>query len=124
MTLRRVSDQARAEGTRALQRALDSVRGQGFQRPVAARDRREIAPRSAEETAAPDEWTKALNRIADTMERVSAQLDSYQQDHAEQFDAIEFLLREMVIGGSLPAVARSSVRGGVIDPDAVDDIRA
>ena len=67
------------------------------------------------------ELAKALDRIADSIERVAAQLDSYHQERAEHLDAIEFLLREMVIS-TVPATApRSIVLGGVIDPDELDD---
>jgi hypothetical protein len=124
MMLRRVSDQARSEGVRALHRALDGVRGHAFQRSVPERARREIAPAITDDHAPADEMTKALNRIADTIERVSVQLEAHQQERAEHFDAIEFLMREMVIGTAMPSLARPTVRGGVIDPPAVDDLRA
>jgi hypothetical protein len=122
--LRRVSDQARVEGKRALLRAIDGVRGHGAQRPVGNRARNPIEPSAAVENDAPDETTKALNRIADTIERMSVQLDAYQQERAEHFDAIEFLLRETIIGTALPSAARPSVRGGVVDPEAIEHIRA
>jgi hypothetical protein len=124
MRLRRVSDQARVEGKRALHRALDGVRGHGAQRPVSRRARNEIEPIVAENSDAPDEATKALNRIADTIERVSVQLDAHQQERAEHFDAIEFLLREVVIGTALPSMSRPSVNAGVVDADAIEHIRA
>ncbi|HTD50804.1 MAG TPA: hypothetical protein VK771_09400 [Acidimicrobiia bacterium] len=67
------------------------------------------------------ELAKALDRIADSIERVAAQLDSYHHERAEHLDAIEFLLREMVIS-TVPATApRSVVLGGVVDPDELDD---
>ena len=63
------------------------------------------------------EFIKGLDRIADSIERVAAQLDSYHQERAEHLDAIEFLLREMVIG-TIPASAnRPIVLGGVIESD-------
>jgi hypothetical protein len=129
MMLRRVSDQARAEGSRALQRALDGVRGHTLQRPAVRRARTQDAPVADEEDpvpdeAMPDEATKALNRIADTIDRIAVQLDAHQQERAEQFDAIEFLMREMVIGTALPTAARPSTLGGVIETDAANDLRA
>ena len=99
------------------------MRGHSLQRPVVERPRRAPAPNLAREEDVPDESTKALNRIADTIERVAVQLDSYQQDRVEHFEAIEFLLREMVLGTALPSAARSAVIGGVIDADAVEHIR-
>jgi hypothetical protein len=66
------------------------------------------------------EFMKGLDRIADSIERVAAQLDSYHQERAEHLDAIEFLLREMVIG-TVPATAtRPIVLGGVIDGETAD----
>lgn len=64
------------------------------------------------------ELLKSLDRIADSIERLGAQLDSYHQERAEHLDAIEFLLREMVIGTVPPSANRPIVLGGVIDPDA------
>jgi hypothetical protein len=64
------------------------------------------------------ELRKGLERIADSIERVAAQLDSYHQERAEHLDAIEFLLRELLIG-SVPAPAnRPIVLGGVVSGDA------
>jgi len=68
------------------------------------------------------EVAKALDRIADSIERVAAQLDSYHHERAEHLDAIEFLLREMVIS-TVPATApRSVVLGGVVDPVELDEL--
>jgi hypothetical protein len=58
---------------------------------------------------------KGLDRIVDSIERVAAQLDSYHQERAEHLDAIEFLLREMLIGTVPAAASRPIVLGGVID---------
>lgn len=66
------------------------------------------------------ELLKGLDRIVDSIERVAAQLDSYHQERAEHLDAIEFLLREMVISMIPPTTARPVVLGGVIDPEAID----
>ncbi len=124
MMLRRVSDQARVEGMRALQRALDGVRGHPAERPTSKRSRAEIDLRADERDVAPDETMKALTRIADTIDRLGVQLESHHQERAEHFDAIEFLLREVVIGTALPAMARPSVRGGVVDADGAVDSAA
>lgn len=61
------------------------------------------------------ELTKALDRIADSIERVSAQLDSYHLERAEHLNAIEFLLREMVISSVPVTGSRSIVFGGVVE---------
>ena len=65
------------------------------------------------------ELLKGLDRIADSIERVAAQLDSYHQERAEHLDAIEFLLREMVIGTVPASATRPIVLGGVIDTDTI-----
>src|SRR5205085_8642277 len=85
------------------------------------RDRRdtglgaEIATRESEPPAYEDDLIKGLDRIAESIERVAAQLDSYHHERAEHLDAIEFLLREVVIGTVPPSATRPIVLGGVID---------
>jgi hypothetical protein len=68
---------------------------------------------------------KSLDRIADSIERIGAQLDSYHSERAEHLDAIEFLLREMVISSVPVTGSRSIVFGGVVESgerEADDDI--
>jgi len=100
-----------------------------WRRAELARDSNEIVNKLivgeehlSEPLPGPDfELAKALDRIADSIERVAAQLDSYHLERAEHLDAIEFLLREMVIS-TVPATApRSIVLGGVIEPVELDD---
>jgi hypothetical protein len=129
--LRRLSERARLEGMVALRKALDGVR-QGQHAALAAGDgivrasltdrrttvrsnrwlRAEAERHNARED---DDLIKGLDRIAESIERVAAQLDSYHHERAEHFDAIEFLLRELVIGTVPPSAARPIVLGGVID---------
>ena len=66
------------------------------------------------------EVIKGLDRIADSIERVAAQLDSYHHERAEHLDAIEFLLREMLIGTAPPSATRPIVLGGVIDRETIE----
>jgi len=63
-------------------------------------------------------FLNALDRIADSIERVAAQLDSYHQERAEHLDAIEFLLREMLIGTVPASAVRPTVLGGVVETEA------
>ena len=81
-----------------------------------------MARRSAEDSAQnwDAELIKGLERIADSIERVAVQLDSYHNERAEHLDAIEFLLREMVMGTVASSTNRPIVLGGVIDPDELD----
>jgi hypothetical protein len=67
-----------------------------------------------------DELLEGLDRVADAIERVAAQLDSYHQERAEHLDAIEFLLREIVMGTVSAPGNRSTVLGGVIDGRTLD----
>jgi len=131
--MRRLSDRARLEGMLALRKALDTVRrGQPkppqlsvapepdstwWQQPDDAIDVATLA-------ALPDlpldttdgGFARALDRIADSVERIAAQLDSYHVERAQHLDAIEFLLREMVIGTVQPTGASAVVLGGVVAP--------
>jgi hypothetical protein len=151
--MRRLSDRARLEGMLALRKALEGVRrGQLAARNAsdgigraALRERRiedsswsrrsqfdpiDEPELAVEQDARPlvggdPELTKALDRIADSIERVSAQLDSYHLERAEHLDAIEFLLREMVISSVPVTGSRSIVFGGVVESgerEADDDI--
>jgi hypothetical protein len=131
--MRRISERARLEGMLALRKALDGVRrGQSAAPPVErgappADDVDVVTPHGAStrlDRPIPEreaELLKGLDRIADSIERVAGQLDSYHQERAEHLDAIEFLLREMVIGtiplsSPVPA-SRPTVLGGVIDTE-------
>jgi len=114
----------------ALRKALDGVRrGQN-----AARARTDEEPPDTGRTASPDdhlrlvtddpapvrldrdtELMQGLDRIVESIERIAAQIDSYHQERAEHLDAIEFLLREMVIGTVPSTASRPIVLGGVVD---------
>jgi hypothetical protein len=140
--MRRLSDRARLEGMLALRKALETVRRSPAKPPLAIApepddgkwwqptEAMHDAPRVL--AALPDSplgakgigMAAALDRIADSIERLAAQLDSYHVERAQHLDAIEFLLREMVIG-TVPATGASAVvLGGVIDSGdpAVDEI--
>jgi hypothetical protein len=119
--MRRLSERARLEGMLALRKALDGVRRPQFAGPAPDFERAVIPDVPAPALADRDvELMKGLDRIADSIERVSAQLDSYHQERAEHLDAIEFLLRELVIA-SVPSPAnRPVVLGGVIER-AIED---
>ena len=155
MMLRRLSDRARVEGMRTLQRVLDNLRGYSGRHagdlylvrepplergetsePISSRiteaERIDAMAEHPAGGASADEsmpihvidgdveQTKALHRIADSIERLGAQIDSYHHERAQHLDAIEFLLREMVIGTVAPSGTPAIVLGGVIDPDALD----
>jgi hypothetical protein len=144
--MRRLSDRARLEGMLALRKALDTVRRvqPGPPQLAIAPDPDDDAPwwrsnetpleaaTAAQRTLAalPDAplgakgigLAAALDRIADSVDRLAVQLDSYHVERAQHLDAIEFLLREMVIGTVQPTAASAVVLGGVVDPGiAADD---
>jgi len=127
--MRRLSERARLEGMLALRKAVDGVRrGQSaapVSQPVPTPEiEREVdvdlvASESFAEHDRDAELLKGLDRIADSIERVAAQLDSYHQERAEHLDAIEFLLREMLIGSVPSPATRPIVLGGVIERDEI-----
>jgi hypothetical protein len=138
--IRRLSERARLEGKLALRHALDGVRGrrsepvvaeQAWWQPVDAPPDDNIAPFLAAETepfllppAPAITLTAALERIAESIDGLAAQLDAYHVERAQHLDAIEFLLRELVIGSIQPTAAPPLVLGGVVEPPALgeDDI--
>lgn len=138
--IRRLSERARLEGKLALRKALDGVRGrssepvsteQAWWQPVDAPPDDDIAPllgAVAEPFLLPPApattLTAALERIAESIDGLAAQLDAYHVERAQHLDAIEFLLRELVIGSMQPTAAPPLVLGGVIEPQALgeDDI--
>jgi hypothetical protein len=148
MMLRELSDRARTEGFRAIQGVLGGVRRPFMRQPANdlyvvrgskdhsrneavwwsradpddADNAREPSTRAPTFSDADAEVTKSLDRIAETIDRLAAQLDAYHTELAEHFDAIEFLLREMVLGGAASAAStgRPVVLGGVVDADAME----
>jgi hypothetical protein len=138
--IRRLSERARLEGKLALRKALDGVRGrssepvsteQAWWQPVDAPPDDDIAPLLAAESepfllppAPAITLTAALERIAESIDGLAAQLDAYHVERAQHLDAIEFLLRELVIGSIQPTAAPPLVLGGVVEPQALgeDDI--
>ena len=148
MSLQSIAVRARIEGMRALQQTVDRlrspirrpaggdlylVRGSSEHRadqsvwwsladPGADDDAPPAADDATVETRAPGDntdVTESLDRIAAIIEGLSAQLAAYHCERAQHLDAIEFLLREVVLGGAAPA-PRSLVLGGVIEPDAIE----
>jgi hypothetical protein len=135
--IRRLSDRARLEGMLALRKALDGVRRrgsepvaaeQGWWQPVDAPPDDDIAPLLGAVTepfllppAPAITLTAALERIAESIDGLAAQLDAYHVERAQHLDAIEFLLRELVIGSMQPTAAPPLVFGGVVEPQALGE---
>jgi len=141
MILRDLADRARSEGMRAVRGVVDGVRdllsngsfsNGSTSELYVVRGAAQPGPDGAVwwsrepgvdgATPAPTEPATAelgssLDKIAETVDRLAAQLDANHVEHARQLDAIEFLLREVVLGG---ASNRSVVLGGVVDPPALE----
>jgi hypothetical protein len=136
--IRRLTERARLEGMLALRKAVDGVTRRTREpvaaestwwRPVDAPADDEIAPSLAPEAeprslpAAPAiTLTAALQGIAESIDALAAQLDAYHVERVQHLDAIEFLLRELVIGSMQPTAAPPLVLGGVVEPLADDEI--
>jgi hypothetical protein len=146
MSLQSISARARIEGMRALQQTIDRLR-RPIRRPSARELYLVRAPNrhradesvwwslddpDAANTAAPHaadagaaaptdarDITESLDRIAATVNELAAQLAAYHEERAAHLDAIEFLLKEVVLGGTASA-PRPVVVGGVIAPDAIE----
>jgi len=143
MSLQSIAARARVEGMRALQQTVERLRG-----PIRRSSGGDLylvhasTAHRAEESvwwsrddpdAAPDEATpvparaddgnlkESLDRIAATIDRLAAQLAAYHEERAVHLDAIEFLLKEVVLGGA-PTAPRSVVFGGVVDRDAIEPV--
>lgn len=66
------------------------------------------------------ELVSALHRVADAFASIAESLEADRGERHQQLDAVEFLLREMVLGIALPASGPPGVLGGSIDPAAID----
>jgi hypothetical protein len=135
--IRHLSERARLEGMLALRKAVDGVRRrsrepvaaeQTWWQPVDAPPGNDIAPLLAADTepfllppAPAITLTAALERIAESIDGVAAQLDAYHLEREQHLDAIEFLLRELVIGSMQPTAAPPVVLGGVVPPQAITE---
>jgi hypothetical protein len=109
--LRGELDDVRAELTTTLTTSLDELRHD----VVMENDALETRARGRD-----IELLGALHRIADSFERVADGLEAERRDRATQLDAVEFLLREIVIGSVAPTAVRPTVLGGSIDAALAD----
>jgi len=65
------------------------------------------------------ELVNALHRVAESFERIAESLESDRRDRQVQLDAVEFLMREMVLGAAQPTAVSPAVLGGTIDSVAL-----
>jgi hypothetical protein len=122
----RVGDRVRASWTGLLRGELEGVRAElttswtssfdELRRDVVA-ERADVDARVAEHDS---ELVNALHRVAEAFEGIATSLDTDRRDRRDQLDAVEFLLRELVIGFAQPTALRPVVLGGTIAPGALD----
>jgi hypothetical protein len=75
-----------------------------------------VEARVAEHAA---ELFSSLHGVVDAVERIAEGLDADRCERRRQLDAVEFLLREMVLGFAPPTATAPFVVGGSIDPAAL-----
>jgi hypothetical protein len=125
--MRRASARLRDAWTALLRDELDGVRAELTTsieelRGDVVTERAELESSTRERDG---ELAGALHRIADAFERVADGLEADRRDRVAQLDAVEFLLRELVLsaagpGLGSPTARRPTVIGGTIDGTCVD----
>jgi hypothetical protein len=123
--MRRAADRLRTSWAALLRSELDDVRTKlttswtssfdQLRRDVVA-ERDAIDARSAEHDL---ELVNALQRVATAFESIAESLESDRLDRHAQIDAVEFLMREMVLGFAHPTAVAPVVLGGTVDPTAL-----
>ena len=124
--IRRTRDRRRAKWVGLIRGELEGVQAELTTSWTASFDtlRRDIvAEHEVVERRVADrdvEVVNALHRIADSFESIAASLETDRRDRRAQLDAVEFLLREMVLGMVRPPATQPMVLGGTIDASAVN----
>ena len=123
----RAGDRLRASLETTLHGELDGVRNEltasfatsfeALRREIVT-DHEIVNARSAEHEA---KLFSTLYRVADAFEKIAEGLDADRRDRRQQLDAVEFLLRELVLGFAQPTAAPPFVVGGSIEPGALGD---
>ena len=142
MSWQSISERARVEGVRALQSTVARLR-LPFGRPgpgdlYLVRDDDAawwsptvpgagvVAPEPDGDAAPPvaraAELARSLDHMSEQIDRLATQLAAHHRERTQQLEAIEFLLREVVLGGAPPS--RPMVLGGVVDPAALEQASA
>jgi hypothetical protein len=94
-----------------MRRAADRLRSSW-----AALLRSELDARIAEHDL---ELVSALHRVATAFESIAESLESDRRDRRAQLDAMEFLMRELVLGLARPTAVAPIVLGGTVDAAAL-----
>jgi ParB family transcriptional regulator, chromosome partitioning protein len=123
--MRRFGDRLRASWVSPLGSELDAVKAELTTAWTSSFDelRRDIgAEHDSVEVRVADhnlELLNALHRVADAFASIGQSLEADRRDRHAQLDAVEFLLREMVIGFAQPTAVSPVVLGGTVDPAAL-----
>jgi hypothetical protein len=123
--MRRVGERVRASWATLLRGELEDVRDElttSFASSLEELRRDVVAERDLADARAADhdtELVNALHRVADAFESIAQSLEIDRSDRREQLDAVEFLLREMVLGMAQPTATTPGVLGGSIDPSSI-----
>jgi hypothetical protein len=123
--MRRVGNRRRASWATLLHGELEALRaelGTSFASSLEELRRDIVAENDILDTRTLERHTElvnALHRVADAFESIAEHLESDRRDRRQQLDAVEFLLREMVLGLAQPTATRSGALGGSIDPGAL-----
>lgn len=127
--MRRVSDRRRASWATLLRGELEGVREElttSFASSFEALRREILTEHNIVDARTLDRDTElmnALHRVADAFESIAGSLEADRHDERRQLDAVEFLLREMVLGFAMPTAGPPGVLGGSIDPGAIGAYR-
>ncbi len=128
--MRRAADRLRVSWANLLRTELDDVRTElttswttsftDLRRDVVIQ-RDEIDARIAGHDL---ELVNALHRVATAFESIAESLESDRVDRRAQLEAVEFLMREVVLGFGHPTAVAPVVLGGTIDPARRGDTSA
>ena len=125
--IRRIGDRLRASWTGLLRGELDGVRSELTTSITTSFEELRhdiVVERDVVEARVADhdlELVNALHRMADAFESIAESLEADRRDRRAQLDAVEFLLRELVIGFAPATAVRPVVLGGSIEPGAGAD---
>jgi len=122
--MRRAADRLRGSWASLLRDELDGVRTEltsSWTSAFGELRRDVVAEREGIDTRIADhdlELVNALHRVAEAFENIADGLESDRLDRRTQLDAVEFLMREMVLGFARPTAVPPVVLGGTIEPSA------
>jgi hypothetical protein len=142
MSWQRISERARREGMRTLQSTFARLRspfgrsagdlylvqtshahhddeaGWWSQTAPGAEDEEPSRDASTASPSTLDDVVRAVDHVSETIDQLAAQLAAQHDERGERLEAIEFLVREVLLGGA-PG-SRAVVLGGVVESAAIE----